>query len=129
MDNLFVSLLLVALVLAVFVRLFRKAGYTLRQSVWMAIAMFVPLLDLLLGLYFLMTTWPIERELAGLRARAGVPTPGDAQAVLSAAIRLESSGDAAGAVAKYEEVMQRFAGTEAARDAEASVRSLKEKIG
>ena len=129
MNKLLVGLPLVALVIAIFVRLFRKAGYTLPQSVCMAVVMCVPVLNLLLGLYFLITTWPIEHELAGLRARTGVPTLGDAQAVLSAAIGLESSGDAAGAIAKYEEVMRRFAGTEAATDAEASIRSLKEKTG
>ena len=53
----------------------------------------------------------------------------DANALLSEAARLEFKGDTAGALAKYEAVRQRFRGTEAARDAEASIRSLKGKVG
>ena len=53
----------------------------------------------------------------------------DADALLSEAARLESKGDTAGALAKYEAVRQGFRGTEAARDAEASIRSLKGKVG
>jgi TolA-binding protein len=53
----------------------------------------------------------------------------DADALLSEAAGLESKGDTAGALAKYEAVRQRFRGTEAARDAEASIRSLKGKVG
>lgn len=48
---------------------------------------------------------------------------------MSEAVRLESKGDTAGAIAKYEAVREGFAGTEAARDAEASIRNLKEKMG
>jgi TolA-binding protein len=48
---------------------------------------------------------------------------------MSAALRLEASGDVTAAIAKYEDVMRRFPGTEAARDAEVSIRSLKAKIG
>ena len=53
----------------------------------------------------------------------------DPYALLSEAARLESKGDIAGALATYEAVRQGFEGTEAARDAEASIRSLKEKAG
>ena len=51
----------------------------------------------------------------------------DPYALLSAAARLESKGDIAGALAKYEAVRQGFQGTEAARDAEASIRNLRDK--
>jgi TolA-binding protein len=50
-------------------------------------------------------------------------------ALLSEAGRLESKGDIAGALAKYEVVKEKFPGTEAASDAEAGIRSLKEKLG
>ena len=53
----------------------------------------------------------------------------DPYARLSEAGRLESKGDIAGALAKYEAVREKFPGTEAARDAEASIRSLKENMG
>ena len=49
--------------------------------------------------------------------------------ILSKVARLESKGDIAGALAKCEAVRQGFQGTEAARDAEASIRSLKENMG
>jgi hypothetical protein len=48
----------------------------------------------------------------------------DAYALLSEGVRLESKGDTAGALAKYEAVMEQFPGTEAAGDAEISIRNL-----
>jgi hypothetical protein len=53
----------------------------------------------------------------------------DGYALLSEAARLESKGDPAGALAKYEAIARRFRGTDAARDAETSIRSLKGKVG
>jgi hypothetical protein len=51
----------------------------------------------------------------------------DAYALFSEGARLESMGDTAGALAKYEAVMKEFPGTEAATDAEASIRNLRDK--
>lgn len=48
-------------------------------------------------------------------------------AIMSSALQLEAKGDVAAAIAKYEEVMRRFPGTEAAKDAEISIRNLKAK--
>jgi len=53
----------------------------------------------------------------------------DAYALLTEGTRLESKGDAAGALAKYEAVRKGFTDTAAAKDAEASIRSLKQKTG
>jgi hypothetical protein len=52
-----------------------------------------------------------------------------ASALLSESARLESEGDTVGALARYETIVQRFQGTEAARDAEAGIRRLKAKGG
>jgi len=52
----------------------------------------------------------------------------DAYALLSEAARLEAKGEVAGALANYETVREKFPGTEAARDAEFSIRSFKEKM-
>ncbi len=57
------------------------------------------------------------------------PENEDGYALLSEAARLEAKGDTAAALAKYEAVRQQFRGTEAARDAEASIRSLRGKVG
>jgi hypothetical protein len=54
---------------------------------------------------------------------------GDAYALLSEGGRLESQGDTTGALAKYEAVMEKFPGTGAAKDAEFSIRNLKDKSG
>lgn len=78
MDNLLSPLVSLTIFVAVCVCLFRKAGYTLGWAVCMAIGMCIPVVELLIILYFLMIPWPVEEELARLRARAGVPTPGDA---------------------------------------------------
>ena len=53
----------------------------------------------------------------------------DAYALLAEGARLESKGDTAGALAKYEAVMQNFPGTGAAKDAEFSVRNLRDTLG
>ena len=53
----------------------------------------------------------------------------EAYALLSEGVRLESSGDTAGALAKYAAVMEKFPGTGAAKDAECSIRNLKDTLG
>jgi hypothetical protein len=53
----------------------------------------------------------------------------DAYALLSEGGRLESQGDTAGALAKYAAVMEKFPGTGAAKDAECSIRNLKDTLG
>ena len=51
----------------------------------------------------------------------------DAYALITEGARLEAQGDIAGALAKYEGVMEKFPGTEAAKDAEVSIRNLRDK--
>ena len=53
----------------------------------------------------------------------------DAYALFSEGARLESKGDTAGALAKYEAVMKEFPGTGAATDAEVSIRNLRDASG
>ena len=53
----------------------------------------------------------------------------DAYALLAEGTRLESAGDVPGALAKYEIVMAKFPGTGAAKDAEFSIRNLRDKLG
>jgi hypothetical protein len=53
----------------------------------------------------------------------------DAYALFSEGARLESKGDTAGALAKYEAVKKEFPGTGAAMDAEVSIRNLKDRMG
>ena len=52
------------------------------------------------------------------------PAKEDAYALLSEGARLESQGDTPGALAKYAAVMERFPGTDAARDAEFNIGNL-----
>ena len=106
----------------------RKAGYKTGKSVLMAIGMLVPLVNLGILIYFVLATWPIQAELVTLRGKAGVGSEDDARVLLSAALRLETQGQVSAAIAKYEEVIQGFPGTEPAKDADASIRSLKAKI-
>jgi hypothetical protein len=111
--------------------LFRKAGYETQRCVWMTVAMFIPVANVGMAIYFVTTIWPVQSALSAYRAlhgKAGGITQDDPLALLSAASRLELSGQVPAAIATYEEITRRFAGTEAARDAEASIRSLKAKI-
>ena len=132
METIFRLLLALAILAAIvgfwFV-LFRKAGYETGRAVLMAIGMLVPLVNLGILIYFTATTWPIQAEVAALRGKPDAGNEDDAQILLSAALRLETSGNIAAAIAKYKEVIQKYAGTEAAHDAEVSIRSLKTKIG
>ena len=123
------GLLILGAIVGMWFALVRKAGYETGKAVLLAIGMLIPLVNLGIVIYFVSTTWPIQAELASLRGKAGAGSEDDAQALTSAALRLESRGDAAAASAKYDEVIQGFAGTETASDAEASIRSLKAKIG
>jgi hypothetical protein len=51
----------------------------------------------------------------------------EAYALFSEGARLECKGDTAGALTKYEAVMEKFPGTGAAGDAEVSIRNLRDK--
>ena len=95
----------------------------------MAVGLVIPLVNLGILVYFISATWPIQAELASSRSKAGVGLPHDARALMSAAFRLESRGNVSAAIAKYEEIMRGFPGTEWAGDAEASIRSLRAKTG
>ena len=53
----------------------------------------------------------------------------DAYALYSEGDRLEAQGDIAGALAKYEAVTEKFPGTQAAKDAEISIRNLNDRSG
>jgi hypothetical protein len=53
----------------------------------------------------------------------------DAYALLAEGLRRESKGDTAGALAKYEAVLEKFPGTGAAKDAEVSIRNLRDAAG
>jgi hypothetical protein len=108
---------------------FQKAGYERGKSALMAIGLFIPLVNLGILIYFMSTTWPTQAELASLRAKTGVGSEDDAHALMAAASRLEARGDVSAAIAKYEEVMWGFPATDFAVDAEASIRSLRAKIG
>ena len=122
------GLLILGAIIGTWFALVCKAGYEPEKAALMAIGMLIPLLNLGILIYFITTTWPIQAELTSLRGKAGVGSGDDARALLSAALRLETQGQVSAAIAKYEEVIQRFPGTEPAKDADASIRSLKAKI-
>src|SRR6187200_346753 len=105
------GLLILGAIIGMWFALVRKTGYETGTAVLMAIGMLIPLLNLGIIIYFISTTWPIQAELDSLRAKAGVgrgpwadQAPGlqtsmtigsedDGQALMSAALRLESRGD------------------------------------
>jgi hypothetical protein len=53
----------------------------------------------------------------------------DASELLAEAGRLEAGGSVVAAFSKYEAIKEQFPGTEASREAEASIRNLREKLG
>lgn len=58
---------LVAFGVYLYVRVARKAGY----SGWYAALVFVPLVNIVVGIAFAFVEWPVEREVKALRARLG----------------------------------------------------------
>ena len=95
----------------------------------MAVGMLVPVVNVGILAYFASATWPIQAEAAALRAQVGVANEEDARALLSAALRLEMRGQPRRAMATYEEVIRRFPSSEPGKDADASLRSLRAKLG
>ena len=55
--------------------------------------------------------------------------PNDGYVALSEASKLEARGEASEALERYEEIIRTYPGTDAAKDAEKSIASLKKKIG
>jgi hypothetical protein len=105
----------------------RKAGFGTKESVFMALGMLIPIINLIILIYFVSTTWPIQVELASLRGETGVGTDADAQTLMSVALQSEGKGDFSEAIAKYEEIIQKFPATDFAKDAEISIRNMKDK--
>jgi hypothetical protein len=70
-----------------------------------------------------------QAELSGFLAAECDTVEDEARVALRMATRLESKGKLDDAIGAYEEIVQRFRGTEAAKDAEASLRSLKQRNG
>lgn len=128
MDTIVGLMILGAVVWVGFV-LARKAGYRTRTALWMAVGMLVPVVNVGILVYFVLATWPIQSELASLRGRAGVASEDDARALCSEALRLETQGYVHAAMAKHEEVIRAFPDSERARDASASIRSLRARTG
>jgi hypothetical protein len=121
-------LALVAVVAFWFV-VFRKAGFAIGHSVLLTLAMMVPPFTILVGLWFVLKPWPVQAELASLRAQAGVGSVEDAWTALAGATRLESKGDLNGALAGYRAVIDQYPGLEPARDAALNVERLLKGAG
>ena len=61
------ALVMIALVVYIWGTIFKKAGY----SFWMALLMFIPLVNLIWLLIFAFSKWPIQQELEALQGRTG----------------------------------------------------------
>lgn len=107
----------------------RKAGYSKGRSLWMAIGLLVPLVNIGILVHFMSTTWPIQMELARLRFKTGIASPVDAQILMAAALRMEGRGEVSAAIDAYAEIARSLPSTEFARDSEAAIRSLRAKTG
>ena len=103
----------------------RKAGYSTGQSLAWAIALWIPGINVVAYLYFLTTEWPIERELRELRGLAGIGTEKEAAVNYEEAVKLQAKGRVAEASRRYEDVVARYPGTTASRDAAKSISFLK----
>ena len=70
----FIVIYAVILIIAVwaYVRIIRRAGY----SGWWILIALVPLVNVVMFLVFAFKEWPIQRELAQLRAQVGSGRPG-----------------------------------------------------
>lgn len=109
---------------------FSKAGYRPRRLVLlMTMSMYVPLVNIGVAIYFVTTAWPIQDAMSRVRSSTAGGTADDAYGALKVATRLETHGNIDGAIAKYCEIVQEYPGSEAARDAEASIQNLRGRLG
>ena len=103
------TLAIAVLVALAFGAIFRKAGY----SPWLGVLMLVPLVNLIVLLWFAFTPdWPVHRRLAQSHAAdpAAGATAADEELALNEAVRLETRGEWDQAVAIYERLADRYAG-------------------
>jgi uncharacterized membrane protein len=114
------------LIVGFFDTIFGRAGY--RYAGGMSLLMFVPIANMVMLLIFVISEWPIERQVRDLKIRCGSANEEDAYSLIREAIRLEVKGQFDEALLKYQEVVTRFRDTAAGNDAEKSIEAVKAKI-
>jgi hypothetical protein len=107
--------------LLVWFSIFRKTGFS---KYWGLLGL-VPLLPLFIPIVLAFIQWPAERELARLRVISGTGTEKDAYAFLDQGARLRTKGKHQEALQCCTEVVNRFQGTDAGKDAEIMIEELK----
>ena len=113
------------LLLMIWAAVLSKAGY----SGWYSLLMVVPIVNLIALIVFASREWPIQRELRELRSSVGLGSEEDAFSLYKEAAKLEAKGDIEDGLNRYREVLARFQGTAAARDAEISIKGLSGEKG
>jgi len=96
--GLVVMLLLVPFLLLIFARILQKAGF----SPWFCLLMAIPLLGFIGLAVLAFIEWPVKRELAWLRLKAGMPSADLIPMVERYAIKLERLGEWKQAAEVYE---------------------------
>ncbi len=87
----------------IFGAIFRKAGY----SGWLGLLMLVPLVNLVLLVWFATTTWPLEMGYAGQGENAQVDAAWELKMALRRATALERRGQYVEAIKQLEHVAER----------------------
>jgi len=63
------SLIFAAIMLIAFVAVFLKAGYSVPVALLMGVGLCVPVINVIVLLVFLLSEWPVQRELRALKER------------------------------------------------------------
>ena len=63
------TLILTAIMLIAFVAVFVKAGYSVPVALLMGVGLCVPVINVIVLLVFLLSEWPVQRELRALKER------------------------------------------------------------
>jgi hypothetical protein len=88
---------------AIFGAIFRKAGY----SGWLGLLMVVPVVNLIVLVWFATTTWPLEMGYMGQGENAKVDAAWELKMALRKAMTLERQGRHAEAIKQFEHVAER----------------------
>jgi hypothetical protein len=118
------SLLMLAAGAALSVMLIGKTG----NNRWLGLLCLVPIANVVLLFYLVLSTWPVTRELALRRLEAGEGSKDDGRIAYFGGVRAEKAGRLADAFRFFSAVSKRFPGGDFGRDARISIDELHKRL-
>ena len=124
MIEVLLVILYIAFAITIGVTLVGKTGH----NRWLGVALAIPILNAIVIIYLLLSTWPIQRELAFRRLQLGEAGADDARLVYLDATRMQQLGQFLEAKRRFAMIVERLPASQIAHDAQLSL-SQNEKHG